>query len=102
MSSCAELVTENIWIAHWMVDKMVDKVISLKIAPRDIVSFKSSVECLVARFCWKRNISGVVVKIKKDLCEIAISGFEYSVFTKIGDINLIAKCHEVPVLEEYE
>lgn len=73
-----------------------------KIAPRDIINFKSSAECLAARFCYERNISGVIVKIKKDLCEIIVPGLEYSVFTKINDINLVAKHHEVPVMEEYE
>jgi len=73
-----------------------------KIAPRDIVNFKSSAECLAAKFCYERNISGVIVKIEKDLCEITIPGFEYPIFTKINDINLVAKHNEVPIAGEYE
>jgi len=73
-----------------------------KIAPGDIVNFKSSVECLAAKFCYERNISGVIIKIEKNLCELTIPGFEYSIFTKINDINLVAKHHEIPVTEEHE
>jgi hypothetical protein len=73
-----------------------------EIVPRDIINFKNSAECLAAKFCHKRNISGVIVKIDKDLCEIIVPGFEYSVFARINDINLVAKHHEVPVVEGNE
>mgnify|MGYP004459611499 CR=1 FL=1 len=69
----------------------------------DIVRFKSGVTAEAAVFCHNKDITGTVSFISgNDILAINVSGFEYDIYSKLEDVELIAKSSEIPIIKEEE
>ena len=75
----------------------------IKIARGDIVRFRSGVTAEAAIFCHNKDITGTVSFISdNNMLTINIAGFEYDIYCKLEDVELVAKSNEIPIIKEEE
>jgi hypothetical protein len=75
----------------------------VKITRGDIVRFKSGVTAEAAIFCHNKDITGTVSFVSNNnMLTINIVGFEYDIYSKLEDVELIAKSNEIPIIKEEE
>ena len=69
----------------------------------DIIRFRSGVTAEAAIFCHNKDITGTVSFISDNgMLTVNIAGFEYDIYCKLEDVELVAKSNEIPIIKEEE
>jgi hypothetical protein len=75
----------------------------IKIARGDIIRFKSGVTAEAAIFCHNKDITGTVsFASDNNMLTVNVAGFEYDIYCKLEDVELVVKSNEIPIIEEEE